>query len=141
MKINNENKAKFFVQYWGQKVLSNDFRIANKIGNLKVKGREITLHSHFLELKSLSDISDEDAVGVYNILYPETKWADDYKIKEVKSWLNNEFGISNIFHKWDVGHIFDFLRDRGYLVPFLGLSCEELIESGWTKYRKEVQND
>jgi hypothetical protein len=121
--INNENKGKFFAQYWGQKVYRKpevpgfESTVGGFISDERVS------KTGFLELKSISDISDEDAV-------------DSYKIKESKSWLKDEFDISRIGNKWDCMFVADFLRSRGYLIPWMGLSCEEIIEAGWAKYKE-----
>ena len=66
MKTQNtlENKAKFFAQYWEQHVLyfSSDF--LRKIDNLTLDSIE---NDDYLELKPLSQISDEDAIEVSKI--------------------------------------------------------------------------
>ena len=63
MKTQNtlENKAKFFSQYFSQHVLyfSSDF--LRKIDNLTLDSIE---NDDFLELKPLSQISDEDAIEI-----------------------------------------------------------------------------
>lgn len=113
--IDNENKAKFFALYWGQKVYRNP----------EVRGFESTVggsisdervpKTGYLELKPLSDISDEDAeeCGYDNAKY---MLSDNYLINSPR--------------------VFDYLRSKGYLLPWMGLSCEELIEAGWAKYKE-----
>lgn len=32
----------------------------------------------------------------------------------------------------------DFLRSRGYLLPFMGLSTDEIIAAGWVKVNNKV---
>lgn len=66
MENNNENKAKFFAQYWGQKILVTtkqpELRWINNHCN-KLSERDC------LELKPLSSITDEDAIEVARIVY------------------------------------------------------------------------
>lgn len=171
--INNENKAKFFVQYWGQDVLT----VGNALcENLPENWIESSLnHTQYLQLKPLSEISDEDAIEVARIAHQMPN--SQFKVKRMSNSLIhvthfqaniglekhisiNKYGCINAnwhFHKREgeeaksfkvnIGEIqssskkpvpfiaiVDFLRDRGYLVPWMGMSCEELIEAGWAKY-------
>ena len=67
-----ENKAKFFAQFLGQHVLyfSSDF--LRKIDNLTLDSVE---NDDFLELKPLSQISDEDVIQGITYLYNITREA------------------------------------------------------------------
>lgn len=118
--INNENKAKFFAQYWGQKVIKDD------ACQLLYVSPNINLEhdSWYLNLKPLSSISDENkkVVTVY------------YNTNLIKI---DEYGG---FEPWDDGDFIpwrsiqiDYLRSKGYALPYLGLSVEDLINAGWIK--------
>lgn len=132
-----ENKAKFFALYWGQDVLCSDMYGDN--GTIySATMKESSIKKEWLKLKSLSSISDEDAISVYDITCPNTKWADDYKVKEARSWLNNEFGIGNIHHKWAAMQVADLLRSKGHAIPWMGLSVEKQIEYGWVKLEEHA---
>lgn len=139
-KINNENKSKFFAQYWGQDVLT----VGNALcENLPENWIESSLnHTQYLQLKPLSEISDGDAIACAKILDPDKSHGDWEQILEVKEDFVNVFSYDLDESIDDVNpvqfaQLADFLRSRGYLVPFLGLSCEELIEAGWAKYSEE----
>lgn len=139
--INNENKAKFFALYWGQKVYRKP----------EVPGFESTVggfisdervpKTGYLELKSLSDIGDEDAIECAKIIDPDKKHGDWEQAVAIKYVFNEIFNpqldesIDDIT-PFQFTYMYDFLRSRGYLLPWMGLSCEELIESGWAKYKE-----
>lgn len=132
--INNENKAKFFALYYGQFVFNHP-AIAD--GNrVRLEGR--ILEKGFLELKPLSSISDEDLFGI-SFSFPHGVKPDNFTISfSLDSYTNHWRAISSGVVKEGFLRIsdFDFLRDRGYLVPWMGLSCEKIIEAGWAKYKE-----
>ena len=133
MKTQNtlENKARFFAQYFGQHVLyfSSDF--LRKIDNLTLDSIE---NDDFLELKPLSQISDDD----YNKLHNVTGYIIEDRVVNVG---NNSV---TIYHKWNdkdmkngFGHsastIYydslnqlgcDYLRSKGYALPYMDLSSK-----------------
>lgn len=143
-----ENKAKFFAQYWGQLVYKNyqeplglqncqnDKRL--RIGN--------TLKNSWLELKTLSSISDEDAIEVLNILmgtennmyndwHPniQNNWLKTIKIDLLDGFGSRQTGMLPYFKDtWRTG---DYLRSKGYALPWNGITVEELIEFGWIKLK------
>lgn len=136
--INNENKAKFFAQYWGQRLIDcNRYAVPVALTSILVSmpstDFESIIEQSKILLKPLSSISDEDANELYKILHPKDNYATEYQIKEAISWLQDEFGISTIKHKWDCIHASDYLRSKGYALPYFGLSVEEMVEAGWIK--------
>ena len=59
---------------------------------------------------------------------------------ELKHWMNLsredatariEIGIKHPLHK--ELFVSDYLRSRGYIVPFMGMSEDDLIKKGWVK--------
>ena len=128
-----ENKRKFFAQYWGQEI---GFYYRSKINNHK----NHCLIGDFgsivwVELKSLSDITDEDAIKVGEIL--KMNYKKDFLIKEVKDWIDCRFGFGHIKHRFECLQVFDYLRLKGYAVPYMGLSVEKLIEYGWVTLKND----
>lgn len=126
-----ENKAKFFAQYYMQNVFmktpnSNTWPLNyTRIGS-------ITSHS-CLQLRPLSSITDDEAIKVFDILFPETGYTDEVKIDLVKSWvllINKETG--GFLPKNYVTFI-DYLRGKSFLLPFHNLSTEQIIAYGWAK--------
>ena len=125
MKTENtlENKAKFFAQYWGQHVLyfSSDF--LRKIDNLTLDSVE---NDDYLELKPLSQISDEDAIKISK------------EFPNFKSDIRNS--VKELFQEFDVLELSmetgDYLRSKGYALPWMDLSVEDLVEYGWVKLKE-----
>ena len=125
MKTQNtlENKARFFAQYFGQHVLyfSSDF--LRKIDNLTLDSIE---NDDYLELKPISQISDEDAIEVSKE-YPAFGSDIRNSVKELfKEWNVLELSI-------ETG---DFLRSKGYALSYMDLSVEDLVEYGWVKLKE-----
>ena len=108
--INNENKAKFFALYWRQYVLSDGIEIGGNVGDCE--------EEMFLLLKPLSQISDEDAnfIDLQSEDYNENGWYDE----------------EQNFYWWASIDV-DYLRSKGYALPWMGLSVDEMIEVGWIK--------
>tara|TARA_B100000378_G_scaffold236018_1_gene202678 strand:- start:2565 stop:3005 length:441 start_codon:yes stop_codon:yes gene_type:complete len=143
MKNNLKNKAKFFAQYWDQKILTGipvdkpfTFRRLNH-QNIQ-KG----IMYSFLELKSLSDITDEDAIKVAKIANWSPLHAD--RVKAGKQIIFGDFGIpEEAVDSSDEDYdsilnyipVFDYLRSKGYALPYNGLSVEDQIEYGWIKIK------
>lgn len=123
-----DKKVKFFSQYWGLDVVN--FR--GKIISVHCAIDEKPIDDSFLELKPLESISDEDCLNIGKIinlahLSPEETLIDlvkDVLIKrrdkgKVDLWLN----------------IFDYLRLKGYALPWMGLSIQDLIDYGWIELK------
>jgi hypothetical protein len=105
-----ENKARFFALYYGQKVLcirkSNEPKLYVGFDDFTPKEK---LQTDYLELKPLSLITDEDNKYVSKIMQ-ETDFSD------------SDYGAL---------HTADYLRSKGYALPFMGLSIEKQIEYNW----------
>lgn len=135
MENNLKNKAKFFAQYWDQKILTGipvdkpfTFRRLNH-QNIQ-KG----IMYSFLKLKSLSDITDEDAIEVAKIIdynHGRNKLAF---VKVGKHVCHNILEMGEITPKRAFSLI-DYLRSKGYALPYNGLSVENQISYGWVKLR------
>lgn len=116
--ITNETKAKFFAQYWDQRI---------GVGlneQVDVVGCNFKAQSAFTEtilLKPLSSISDEDAevIELQSEDYNENGWWDEYEY----------------FYWWSYNDV-DYLRSKGYALPYFGLSVKEMVEAGWIKLIK-----
>ncbi|WP_157972225.1 hypothetical protein [Pleomorphovibrio marinus] len=120
---NQKNKAKFFVLYWGQEVLSAPLNTGHLRETYAVQATEMyDIQSCYLELKPLSQISDEDAIALG---YPD---AGDI--------------IASYDIEDDLPHsLADGLRGLGYAVPYMGLSVDEMVQAGWIKLvGKEAEN-
>lgn len=123
-----ENKAKFFAQYYGQFVFLCG--IHNTIDELTFIEEIGPLDR--LELKPLSAISDEDASNIA-VLYGWNKNGLLYKERLLQFKIDLPFIALKGFSHRHLHFVFDFLRSKGYALPFLGLSVESQISYGWVK--------
>ena len=152
MKTENtlENKRKFFAQYWGQRnllhviddddihLLLND-EMANDVKNW------------LLYLIPLSQISDEDVIQGIMITYNKT-YDDLGEILEVKHYntfssitttsAGQNFKTHRSFHHWNGDRKIgskecDYFRSKGYALPWMDLSVEDLVEYGWIKLKED----
>lgn len=131
IELTKELKAKFFALYWRQNVLTDGIEryTVCSTWNFKHPG-------FYLLLKPLSQISDDDVIEVVKIIGYDDRLKFS-QVEEIKEWFIDRFGIGYIKHKWDCLNAFDFLRSRGYAIPFMGISVEEMIKSGWIKDFKD----
>lgn len=122
------NKEKFFALYWGQKVLNTGVTggivILNSSWNLKHP-------DFFLQLKSLQSITDEDALEISKIFHVNK---GKHRVKNgkniIKSFMNDDVFIGSFGR---VGRCHDFLRSKGYLIGYNGLTPDQIISYGWAK--------
>ncbi|MCT4153226.1 hypothetical protein HZP59_18515 [Elizabethkingia anophelis] len=138
MENNLENKARFFAQYWGQKIAywNNNIQIKPK---LNILINEIDDHD-VLELKPLSSITEEDAMKVSQIATHKS-YERTSNIKHGKMIAQhfakeyNPTGLIQISLISTVSRIIDYLRSRGYALPWMEISVQKLIEYGWVKLK------
>lgn len=118
--INKENKTKFFAVYWAQYVKSSDNHLSKQLKPLEINAHSIqhVYEKSFLILKPLSKITDEDAefIDLKNEDYNEQGW----------------FSADGSFYFWAFDEA-DYLRSKGYAIPWMGLSVEEMVKAGWIK--------
>jgi hypothetical protein len=102
---------------------------------------EYALSYSWLELKPLSKISDEDALSLVKMNYPSTtevreqiliKWGKDL-VDDIEG--NSEDKEFQIFFR-ETFQCIDFLRSKGYALPFNGVSVEKQVEYGWIKLQE-----
>lgn len=127
-----ENKAKFFAQYWGQKVIRyHEINQLWKVEPLLVKECS---EDDLLELKPLSEISDEDAKQLAYRL------GDAIDINEMihksSSDLVKEIieSYSSVQCLWMLNARFtDKVRELGYAIDWNNLTVEQQISYGWVR--------
>ena len=110
-------KCRFFAQYWGTKTL-----YVGGVGLVEIgKGGWNLKHpDFFLQLKPLSKITDEDAISMYRGLERNYESANQF-LEDYKS--------IGFLEQSEV----DFLRSKGYAVPYMEHSVDELIKMGWVQ--------
>ena len=110
--INNENRRKFEALYFGQDVFWSCREPMEKTNILDARklARPFSKYDA-IELKPLSLISDEDRkVGI--------------------EFIEKVLPVSE---KFAILFTTDFFRSRGYAVPWMALSVEEMVQAGWIK--------
>lgn len=123
-----ENKAKFFAQYYGQKVLNYGLKELTVLTYAYLDYEDIA--DNYLELKPLSSINDEDAIDCQRIMY-----GSDFT-KEIFSVLSKEKALFEIrLSAQNSNYYSDCLRSKDYALPWMGLSVDKLIEYGWIKLK------
>ena len=133
-----ENKARFFALYWGQEVGRKSLSYWTRYVEIDYINQMSTsryAERYFLELKPISLITDEDLIAIESNLqgkgthFTVEITADNYKNHWVAKYGDNV--MKGYFALKD----FDYLRSKGYALPFMGLSVETMIEYGWIKLK------
>jgi hypothetical protein len=110
MENTRENKLRFFAQYWGQDVY---YQIDQRqLKPINVNPFTLMEPDNILLLKPISLLTDEDATSL--------RYTDQY-IEMLKG--NRVHGIDSV--------VADKLRSKGYAMPYMGISVDELIEYKW----------
>jgi len=127
------NKAKFFALYWGQKVYWFTDSFIRKVDHVVLNTVE---ESCFLELKPLSSITDEDIEHLINLMGLVRTALENNEWRAFFNTVFIEKGMpATEFHVFQVQTALDFLRSKGYALPWMDLSVEKQIEYGWIKLK------
>lgn len=146
MEMTLENKEKFFVQYWGQKIYNEEGHWNGEPVNANsmaiLNGIYTEIQQPYILLKSLSLITDEDAIEIAMLGYGKevpyyTLAGHAEQGKEILNIYSNKSTKKRYSH-WSnlymaLPEITDYLRSKGYALPYMGLSVENQIEYGWVK--------
>lgn len=136
-------KSRFFAQYWGVKCF--EWKPENSIGvQIEEVNSQIEKYYNcgFILLKHLSQITDEECIFIgTNILAIPTGLINyEHKVVYVKNVITNQLnksithiGKDNVIYS--NFYLLDFLRSKGYAVPFMKYSVDELILFGWMQLR------
>lgn len=117
MENNRENKAKFFALYYGQRL--KIYPITVSILKWEVTSQTIdNCHNLTLGLTALSSISDDDHTAIMFMRYGS--------VQPYKSFRKDKMFVGH-FNQQQI----DYLRSKGYAVPFMDLSVEQQLEYGW----------
>ena len=119
-------KCRFFVQYWGQ-----NYNLDNGTIKWEVNHRAFPLdETATLLLKPLSKITGEDALNAIKIFKVYRK-KDGVFITEHCPIENIKLVFLDIpIWRLDVA---DYLRSKGYALPFMEYSVDDLVSFGWVQ--------
>ena len=117
-------KCRFFAQYWGTKTM-----YVGGVGLVEIgKGGWNLKHpDFFLELKSISNLSDNDAIKVSEI------WGSKVHSKILGNIITIRIGTKAESEVRNSIGVIDFLRSKGYALPFMEYSVDDLISFGWVR--------
>lgn len=129
-----KDKEAFIAQYWGQKVGRHT---KPDLGIWAINVNKIK-YVDYLELKSLDDISDEDAAIISMIYDPEQSLNHELHVSRGRRIIINRYFTGYGLN----GKARDFLRANGYLVDFTNkegrtYTTKELLEDGTVKFKKK----
>lgn len=159
-----ENKERFFTTYWGQDVcqIGSVYQL-KKVDWLIVS--QIANYKSILHLTPLHLITDEDAIQIAMLLvkWPESmskltninirgRQDGDHVWDELILEFGGSFNYSVRYRggdwlgwikpngrcEWTLFNhqvVYDYLRSKGYALPYLDLSVEELVSYGWVKLK------
>lgn len=131
--INKISKSVFFSLYWGQKrieMVGYEELMTPYQANMKNDGRIPKLETK-IHLKPIESITEEEAyyLGFRSDTVFNHKNIKHNSAREAFLITYKEMALSEILPSMDA----DYLRYKGYAVPFMGLLVEEMIEAGWIK--------
>ncbi len=136
--LNNDREA-FLLQHWNQNVFmvieSNGYYYKQCLEEDNI--HEIYNRNNYHELKSLENISDEDAVAIAQILKSpiESHNTSEMGRKICKYALLRGFDIPGVtLFRNKIQEMIDYLRSKSYLIGFRNYSLEQILEMGWAKY-------
>jgi hypothetical protein len=127
-------KMKFYAQYFGQKIVRSEF--VEQARNLTTVNANCFAFPHLiinscLKLKSIENITDEDK----NIIEQSIiGFVDKLFFVGCFGYIDCKSAISeNIITTFLNSYHFDFLRSKGYAVPFMEYSIDDLIKMNFIK--------
>jgi hypothetical protein len=141
MELTNELKARFFALYFGQEI-AEEYTL-NRLFKI---GKHMNLEDiNSINLRPLSSIKEEEAkeCGLSGLDQEERKEA--LALFDAMPLLNHKENIITIFEniepiegglvKYIIANI-DYLRSKGFALPFMGISVDEMVKAGWIKLRE-----
>lgn len=123
-----KNKAQFFALYYRQDVYCNkNLKNCTLVYDCLIYPEK----TEYLELTSLSQITDKDALWLgKNVNQYCDSYQDDLKYcKDLTERMQRNNHLINSEQA-------DYLRSKGYALPWMDLSIEDLIEYGWIKLKE-----
>lgn len=132
-----QNKARFFVLYLGQTVISNEY-LEPHCKTVGMSSIDYAAQTWWLELKKLEDITDEDAVELSKVGLPDRLydylWSSPTGVQIAKS-IQSGRQTNTFYPSFQMGTAFDYLRSKSYALPYLGIPVEIMEQWGWLKLK------
>lgn len=129
--MSEKRKRRFFAQYFGIRVFQNELNKQYNCPNYSypssIFNKEI---NEFLQLKPLSKITDEDAVGVANII---STTIHDSVSKELVFYYKEDILKDPEVLCFASYKTVDYMQSKGYALPFMEYSVDDLVSLGWVR--------
>lgn len=139
--LTKELKERFYAQYIGSGIESPMGIHVNTSWDLPMNAES----NYPLLLRPISSITYEEALELCQILDPEIDFSEMEAIRD----YNNQLGVSftdidfeaaeNQIAPVRISFASQYLQSKGFAVPFMGHSVEELISAGWVKLTTETK--
>ena len=136
-KINFDNKKAFFAHYYNQSIVTDGsqrfgYSVSDFFEGIFDESKA------YLELTSLSQISEEDMISIgFDIQAP----FEDVNIKFYFERFDTHWHLYYNGISAD-GYLlledYDFLRSKGYALPYMGITIEEMVDAKWIKLKNEL---
>ena len=130
-----ENKRLFVASHWGQHIFNYDD------GSGHFKKLEVSFRAlrdcnayDYLSLRDVKSITDSECIEFYNYLFYTVDTSDESKIEYIRDTLKDE----DFEDDWGMRSSYDFLRSKGFAVPFMGMSIDKLVEYRWIKLEENA---
>lgn len=127
---NSENKAKLFGQYIRQIVWVKPSVYGYDAFPVNPEMLYEPSDEEYLLLKPLSSITDEDRLWIAK---QSAYRVDDKNIKAISDSMISHLLEFNSWAGSSILYMTDYLRSKGYALPYLGLPVKKQIEYGWIK--------
>lgn len=134
-----EAKARFFSQYWGQPIQTYSISKFSIRKDTVVQGWTLG----YLTLKPLSSITDEDLHElqvIEDVFEPGENCflhvEDDY----ISCYFKNEW-LGGSFKRPLLLVSYQYLQSKGYALPYLYWSVEQMQSAGWIKLLEKGDNN
>lgn len=122
-------KRRFFAQYLGQTIYKHPTK--RNGGFIQLSGKD--LEKGWLELKPVDKITDKECCELFDKFYPNAiKYSSLEKIVDIKSTIRSNFSEDVIIDEDFIFYV-DFMRSKGYALPFMNYSVDDLVKMGWVQ--------
>ena len=137
--MTQEEKEQFIAQYWGQGVGYVPDNGQLDSGSFICTINEMAMDAvDYLLLTSLPMITDEHSIEIAKIWYCQTKRHTVYDGEALVMNINNNLlGLRNMSANDPFKYlkVIDYLRSKGYTLPWNGHTVEEMVEQGIIKLK------
>lgn len=128
-----EEKARFFAMYLGGEVIHTTEMPTKLTGGVLLT--DAAYGKSYLSLRSIESLNESEILELCKLYDNGSNLKSEAKRREIATEIRE--AVISIIKNNDPGKSFlwDYLRSIGILIPFMGLSCEEIISRGWAKIK------